>query len=58
MYGRVPPDVFFGMVCYALKDVVRHDAGKEHAGAEWIETMRLLTDLCLEIVCKLYCYDD
>lgn len=19
MYGRVPPDVFFGMVCYALK---------------------------------------
>ena len=22
MYGRVPPDVFFGMVCYAPKNVV------------------------------------
>lgn len=30
MYGRVPPDVFFGMVCYAPKNVVRHGAGKEH----------------------------
>lgn len=30
MYGRVPPDVFFGMVCYALINVIRHDAGKEH----------------------------
>lgn len=30
MYGRVPSDVFFGMVCYAPKNVVRHDAGKEH----------------------------
>lgn len=26
----VPPDVFFGMVCYALKNVIWHDAGKEH----------------------------
>lgn len=30
MYGRVPPDVFFGMVCYALKNVIWHDSGKEH----------------------------
>lgn len=30
MYGRVPPDVFFGMVYYASKNVVRHDAGKEY----------------------------
>lgn len=30
MYGRVPSDVFFDMVCYALKNVIRHDAGKEH----------------------------
>lgn len=30
MYGRVPSDVFFGMVCYAHKNVIWHDAGKEH----------------------------
>lgn len=30
MYGRVPSDVFFGMVCYALINVIRHGAGKEH----------------------------
>lgn len=30
MYGWVPPDVFFGMVCYALENVIWHDAGKEH----------------------------
>lgn len=30
MYGRVPSDVFFGMVCYVLKNVIWHDAGKEH----------------------------